>query len=426
MYFNYFNLFARIRLGFRNLKILWIGKYASDEIFREMAHKGYKDASAQVSQSNMIHAIDEIGISLDTLNAYNVPSNYSEKFIKARKWSRTGNSSDYSVGFRNIKYLSHLFITRNLKKEAHRWASIHEDEEDIIVLVYGMQSSLMTAANEVKKLIPKSKVFLIVPDLPQFMDMAMSSLKKVLKKFDWFKIKHHMKLIDGFILYTKHMAEFLRLPTSKWIVMEGSIDAREIQNIQSIPAKINNSKKISVMYSGKIDDKFGIPELLEAIEKIENPLYEFWFTGTGNAVSKIEEKSKKDSRIKYLGFLPSRDALLQKQKEATMLLNMRLPNEVGSAYCFPSKLFEYMASGRPVLSIKIDGIPDEYFNYLIEIKSPNAKGISETIKYVGSLSEEELQQIGKESRNYVLEKKNSLNQLKKIMEFINSENINSD
>ena len=38
-----------------------------------------------------------------------------------------------------------------------------------------------------------------------------------------------------------------------------------------------------------------------------------------------------------------------------------------------SKIFEYMVSGNPVLSTRIKGIPDEYFDYIIPLDSPSIR-----------------------------------------------------
>jgi len=396
------------------LKILWIGKHANDEIFKEMAKKGYKDPAAQLSQDNLISALDRMGIAVDTINAFNVPSDYYDIYVMPQKWSRTGSSTDVSVGYTNIKYFSHVLITKALRKEIKVWAQKNNDEK-VIIIVYGMQSSLMSAAILAKKLIPNSKVIQIVPDLPQHMDTNMSFIKKVLKEIDWIGIKSLMNSIDGFVLYTKHMANFLGLAPSEWMLMEGSINQDDIKNYKS---KEKNLERTIVMYSGKIDKKFGVIELLEATKLISEPNFEFWFTGHGNAIDILENYIKYDSRIKYLGFLPTRDDLLEKQSEATMLMNMRLPTEYGSSYCFPSKIFEYMASGTPVLSFKVDGIPDEYYEYLIEMKSTNPMDIAEKIKETGRLSPEERRNIGQKSKEFVREKKNSFVQANKVLDFI--------
>jgi glycosyltransferase involved in cell wall biosynthesis len=350
------------------------------------------------------------------LNAYTVPSDYEDKYVQNKVWSRTGVSEDISVGFRNIKYFSHLSRTRKLRVAARQWAEKNTTEDKIVVLVYGMQSSLLTAAIEVKKIIPESHIYLIVPDLPQYMDMAMSIVKKILKKVDWIKIRHQLNLVKGYILYTKHMAKVLNLQKDNWIVMEGTLNLRDYTNNYECH---NKNNKISVMYSGNIDRKYGIIELIKAIEIIDDEEYEFWFSGTGNAVNDIIERAKFDNRIKYLGFLPSREALMQKQQEATMLINMRLPSEKGSAYCFPSKIFEYMASGRPVLSFKIEGIPDEYYNYIIEMKSTSAKDVASAIKYVANMPPQVIHEIGNNAREFIINNKIALIQTQKIIDFIN-------
>lgn len=397
------------------MKILWIGKYASNRIFEKMALKGYTDPAAQVSQSNIITSLDELNFKVDTLNAYTVPSDYEDEYVENEIWSRTGESEDISVGFRNIKYISHLFRTKNLKIEAQKWLE-RNLEEDITIIVYGMQSSLISAALEIKKARPNVEICLIVPDLPQYMDMSMSFIKRILKKIDWIKIKAQLKKINKYVLYTKHMATFLRLPYDKYIVMEGSLNKKNYESIVSLDSK--EKQKTIVMYSGKIDKKYGILELLDAIRKINDDGYEFWFTGIGNAVEDLNRECDFDDRIKYLGFLPTRNELLLKQQEATMLINMRLPSEQGSAYCFPSKIFEYMASGKPVLSFRIAGIPDEYYNYLVEIKSTEANDIKDTILKIGTLSNNEIKEIGQKARRYIMNNKNSISQTKKIIEFL--------
>lgn len=397
------------------MKVLWIGKYASEEIFLEMAEKGYKDPPAQVSQGNIIQAFDRLNIPVDTLNAFNVSVDYMDSYVESREWSRTGNSEDRSVGYKNIKYLSHLFIMKNLKKLSINWAERNKTEDEIIVIVYGMQSTLMSAALEIKKIIPNARLFLIVPDLPQYMSMTMSSVKKLLKKIDWQLIKKQYNSFDGFILYTKEMAKFLNLQEGTWILMEGSLDINDVSK-QSV--KKTNDDKITIMYSGKIDKKFGIMELLEAIKLTKEGSYEFYFTGNGDAEEEIHKRALTDSRIKYLGFLPSREELLKRQEEATMLVNMRLPTEDGSAYCFPSKIFEYLASGRPVLSFKVEGIPAEYYNYLIEMESTSPRDIYKTINMVANMPEDERYKVGQKGREFVIEEKSSIEQAKKIIKFM--------
>ena len=101
-----------------------------------------------------------------------------------------------------------------------------------------------------------------------------------------------------------------------------------------------------------------------------------------------------------------------------MLISTRRPDEPASDYCFPSKLFEYMMSGNPVLSCRIGGIPDEYFNYLVEMKTTSPSDIKDAILSVAEMSEEERVALGKNARDFILTEKNNVAQARKILEFV--------
>lgn len=399
-------------------KILWIGCFASDVDFKEMCKKGSNLTSAQVSQKNLINGIEEVsGCILDTLNEYVLPPypQYSDKVIIRKEWSHKDGAKDISIGYRNLKYYKHISSTSALLKETYAWALNHMEEEELVVFVYSMRSPVMKAAKILKKVIPSAKVYLIVTDLPQFMDLGMSKIKAFFKKFDWVSIKRLMKSVDGYVLYTRHMATFLNIPKGKWMLMEGTLN---LVDVPRITVKKAQTDKVVIMYSGIIERRYGIQELLDAFSLIENSNYELWITGGGNAIGLIEEIAKTDDRIKYFGFLPSRQDVLEKQQKATMLINMRIPNEPASAYCFPSKIFEYMVSGRPVLSFKIDGIPEEYFDYLIEIKEVSKHAIKSAIEKVGCMPECERVNLGSKAREFVVKNKNIYVQAENIMNFV--------
>ncbi len=396
------------------MKCLWIGVCLSDEQREFIINGGGKILSANVSQDALLAGLEQNGLCFDSINGYRLPyyPAFPHKVIPEFKWSRNGTSSDVSVGYKNAKYLSHMYKTKSLVREARVWAAANKDE-DVTVLIYSMHSPFMACASEIKKIIPNAKINLIVPDLPQFMDLHMSRVKKLLKALDWRKIRKYMKSVDKYILYSKHMAEFLKLRDGTWTVMEGSFDASLV--VEEAPEKAKD--KLPIMYSGVLDTRYGIPELLEAFSMLDER-FELWFTGTGNAVNLINEQAKKDTRIHNLGFLPSRRDLLLKQKQAAMLISTRRPDEPASDYCFPSKLFEYMISGNPVLSCRIGGIPDEYFNYLVEMKSTSPSDIKDAILSVAEMSEEERAALGKNARDFILTEKNNVAQARKILEFV--------
>jgi len=71
-----------------------------------------------------------------------------------------------------------------------------------------------------------------------------------------------------------------------------------------------------------------------------------------------------------------------------------------------------------VLSCRIGGIPDEYFDYLVEMKSTSPEDIRDAILEVANMSEQERNARGESSRRFVLEEKNNQKQAQLILKFI--------
>lgn len=395
-------------------QLLWIGCVESDEEFKIKAQKGCDSASAQVSQKNLIYGIEEVsGKVFDSINGSVLPPFpvYQDRIIEPVMWKHKPNAVDISVGYKNDKYINRVNCKRAMIKAADKWVKTRYKGGELVVFAYSMRSAPMATACYIQKKIPQAKIYLIITDLPQFMDLGQSFVKATLKKIDWIDIKRRQAKFNGFILYAEKMAEFLEIQSNEWILMEGSFDTSE----QVVSAK---EKKKAVMYSGKLDEQYGINMLVDAFMSIHDSGMELWLTGGGNSENYIKECARKDNRIKFYGFLPSRQEVLQKQAEASLLVNMRLPSEPASGYCFPSKLFEYMATGTPVLSFDIAGIPREYLQHLYVIKKETVDALAKAIEETLSLDEASLQEQGNRAREFVINEKNTKTQCSKMWKFV--------
>lgn len=397
------------------MQMLWIGCLESDEEFKNKAKKGYDLASAQVSQKNLVKGIEQIsGYTFDSINGSVLSPYpmYEDRVVEPVVWSHADGAFDISVGYKNDRYVNRVNCKQSMIAAAKDWVEKRYQGGELKVMVYSMRSAPMTTACYIKKKIPTAKIYLIVTDLPQFMDLGQSKLKAALKKIDWIWIKKMQKQFNGFILYASKMAEYLEIPDDKWMLMEGCYDSKAI--IDTVPTE----KKKVIMYSGKLDKQYGIPMLLDAFMDIVDPEAELWLTGGGNAVDYIKECALKDNRIKFYGFLPSRGDVLNLQKQASLLVNMRLPSELASAYCFPSKLFEYMATGIPVLSFKLAGIPQEYYPYLIMVDEGKLKT---ALAEFFNMDEADKNKLGTAAKHFIQTRKTKIIQSKKIWEFMENE-----
>jgi glycosyltransferase involved in cell wall biosynthesis len=293
---------------------------------------------------------------------------------------------------------------------AKDWARKNENKTDVTVLVYSMHSPFMKAAKAVKKIIPTAKIVVTVADLPLYMDMK-GGLRKVLKQVDWHRIKRLMKSVDKYLLYTKYMADYLQLPNEKWMVFEGLFDAeRAVDDLQE-----KEDGKICI-YAGNLDARYGIKMLVDAFDKIKSDAV-LHIYGAGFDKEYIEHLTQNAKNVQYKGVVTS-DEMFRIMKGATLLINPR-PSTIGLAkYSCPSKTFEYMASGTPLLTTRLEGIPSEYFDHSFSIEDNAVCQIKDALVSILNLSDEELKQKGKIAQQFVRENKNAKTQSERIVTFL--------
>jgi hypothetical protein len=88
--------------------------------------------------------------------------------------------------------------------------------------------------------------------------------------------------------------------------------------------------------------------LLDAMNHIKEDKLELWISGQGDN-KLIKLAAKKDKRIKFLGLL-SDNRLQNTYNRVDVFLNPRPVNMPGNEINFPSKLFDYLAWEKPVIS----------------------------------------------------------------------------
>ncbi|MNY67144.1 hypothetical protein D3C86_2046750 [compost metagenome] len=79
---------------------------------------------------------------------------------------------------------------------------------------------------------------------------------------------------------------------------------------------------------------------------------------------------------------------------------------------------EYMASGIPLLTTKLPGMPSEYNDYVYFFEDESVEGMRNTLNTLLSKPKEELKGMGDKGKNFVLNHKSNAIQAKKILDFL--------
>ena len=399
---------------------LWLGSFMDEKTNQTMVSQGYKNAASYVSQKNLLEGLEATtGIVFDSINAVAV-AGYPKQggtTIKQREYMHANGARDVLVGYVNPLYLNKLFMKHAMVNAVKHWVDARYTGGELDVFIYEMRSACLSAAKYIKKKIPRAKVHLIIPDLPCFMDMNMNGLKRILKRIDFNQMMSQFDFVEDFFPYAETMVDYLGIRDRRWMVMEGSINQKDIEKITSEIDKVGRQKckKNIVMYSGWVDESFGIDVLVDAMEYLDDS-YELWITGGGPYEASLKQQVTHNSRIKYFGFLPTREELFKLQAQASVMMNIRNPQMEAAHYCFPSKLFEYMLLGVPVLSVKLRGIPEEYKQFLFEFENLDARSIASAIQSV--IADKDSYDKALAGRRFIEKYKNNYAMAKKMIKFI--------
>ncbi len=371
--------------------------------------------AADMFQKNLINGLeDNLKCPVTVFNTYFLPSSFL-KFEKVSPYEWDGKyGKNYNLSYTRNRFFGFNSKCNSIVKSVSEWIDNNAQNDNVNVIIYPAYFPFLKAVSILKKKY-KIRVCLVVPDLPDFMGLTSnrSIHNKMSELYSLNRFNKYIDSVDSFILLTEYMNDVVNTYKKPYRVIEGIAPYDYKYGLRN-----KDITERRIVYSGRLQLKYGIENYLKAISLIDDDTLFFDFYGNGEGVDIIKEYSKKDSRVRFMGYLLA-DELHLVHQNSLMLINPRQNEFEFTRYSFPSKTLEYMMSGRPVIAYKLDGMPDEYSDYIISPKGNSPEKLAELISEYASLSELELDEIGKKGRDFVIKNKNSTVQAIKIIELFN-------
>jgi len=201
-----------------------------------------------------------------------------------------------------------------------------------------------------------------------------------------------------------------------YIVIEGISDSSISMELQTCE-KIQKNTEFRCIYAGRLDSVFGIKSLIEGFLEANIPLSKLVIYGHGDMVPYVRNKCAESSKIIYNGVVENREVLCD-ELNSTLLINPRPTIYEYTKYSFPSKNIEYMSTGTPVLTTKLQGMPSSYYDHVYFIEDESAKGISESLLKVYNEPSENLFEKGRSAKQFILQETNENKQGEKLYKLI--------
>jgi glycosyltransferase involved in cell wall biosynthesis len=198
------------------------------------------------------------------------------------------------------------------------------------------------------------------------------------------------------------------------IRVEGGITESSFPASQHI-----DSTSFVIVSAGSLDEANGFRVLLAAFRDLRGDHYRLRIAGAGPLEAEVRRAAAQDSRIEYCGYLAFTD-VLQLYGSADVLVNLRLTKSINTKYFFPSKLMEYMASGRPVISTCTGHVEEEFSDFTFLLREETPEGLAAAIQDVECLGKDAREQKGAMARDYVMANKTWGAQGRRVVRLIES------
>jgi len=394
----------------KRVKLLLVGVCVEQKFvpkLNEISNNQASISAAAIKYSRLIFEGFKHHLNDDCTGVFLVPMGmYPESKVVC--WKARQARGIYYLPFVNILILKQLSIALSLGYFTVKWCYANRKDKKRVVFTSIYLPFL--APFVILKWMPKLKLASFVPDLPEFEFSYTTtglSIKRALVPVYVWLTNALCRLVDYYIFISDAMRfKFGERPYS---VVEGFVDVDG--------ARVEGQgggKRNAIIYAGTLLEKFGIGNLVQAFLLLPGD-YELWLFGSGDMEAEIRTAAEKDPRIKLWGHVPNKE-VMEHERRATILVNPRFTANEFTKYSFPSKLLEYMASGRPVLTTRLESIPGDYDDKLYFIDDESVVGMRDALQRCLGKTDRELTEFGRRTQSYVLAEKNNVRRIAEVLD----------
>lgn len=395
------------------MKILYISSLSSKRLSESIYKITNQDPGFAVQKFNRLVACGFKRNCVDVEIYSNPPINR----IAGRTWvsvppeNEDGMTYNY-IGSFNIPLLKDLCVFLSTFWKVFRFGLTSKGEKAVVcdVLAISMNLGAVLASK-----LTGVRIAGVVTDMPGMM-VELSSKKgrtPLLRRLITTINCSYLGSYSHYVFLTEQMNDVINKHNRPHIVMEALCD-NTLHNETHQPSKTIPSM---VMYAGSLNAKYGLKMLVDGFRKVKRDDIKLVLYGSGPYVEELLQVIKEDSRIEYRGIAPNEE-VVREQFKATLLVNPRPTTEEFTKYSFPSKNMEYMASGTPLLTTKLPGMPQDYYPYIYLFDEESVEGYACALERVLGLSSEQLYEKGRIAKQFVLETKNYVVQTDRILNLI--------
>lgn len=383
------------------MKIIYVSKTCSKAYFSEIYDTSAIKPQQQDQKFNLmfIEGLRANQVIVESISSRPINRTNLKRFYFKKKLEEAEGVQFHYLSFINIRIFRQLTLFINCFFVLIR--RFIKNRKDTYVFCDTLNFSTSLAVIMATRLY-KIKSVAVVTDLPLEFQGKPSLYKKVSTRL--------IKKYDRYIILSESMDSMINKKHRPSLVLEGMV-------YPPVKPEYHTMEDFIIMYAGGITSNSGIDTFIEAFiaAKIEHS--HLIICGLGDLHELVKTYAEQNVNIRYLGSLKN-DEIIQLERSSTLLINPRPTNLAITKYAFPSKIMEYLASGTPVLSTRLSGIPREYAPFLFFFEDETIEGMKQKLIEISQMDRSMLQTFGKTGYDFVFNQKTNLMQSQRVLKWL--------
>lgn len=376
-------------------------------------------AAGELLQQRMVRGLEDAGAEISAVFSMRAVPSYPQgrSLLFGRSEQRVGTWRARSIPFVNLGPAKTLTAGASLLPELLAWAWRNRGRPRA-VLLYNVNAP-PGAVSLLAGRLTGTRTFAVVADIQVPGSGFYES--NLLRRLDFQLQVRTLPLLDGLIVLTKRMVTDFA-PRSPWLLVEGGVPD-EAPALPAVPPREDPAPgeppaPVVFMYSGSLTDLKGIPLLLDAFERSRGEHLRLWIAGGGALQAEVEAAAARDPRIRFWGSLTHAE-VTRVYGDVDVFVNPHSTRHESARYLFPSKLLEYLAYGRPVITTcSTPEVAEEYGEVAYVMEREDPAELAALLERVGAMTPSERRQRGEICRALVAERKTWSRQGRRMLDFI--------
>jgi len=294
------------------------------------------------------------------------------------------------------------------------WCLRHAKTKRIIVM-HGVQSCKIWGVLIGQVLSPCITISFLTDDLGIMQNWENNIFNK-LRQFDIYLMKLGLQKVTGVLAMAPKLAEKLA-PDRPSLVVHTIQSPSQTQ----VANKIKNTNKgsFNILYTGGLSINYGIDLLLNTFRLANRPEWRLFITGWGDSVNKVRDFSVNNPQVQFLGTVDNKK-LAELYQLADVLINPKLTSTSGAWLSFPSKIVEYLSTGKPVVSTNLPVFDADFRQHLIIAQSDTPEELIRCLEDVSSWNDQQRESWRAQTIKFVQEELSPVAQGTRIRGFVDS------